>query len=122
MFDNYFQLGPWLGIILGGIIGCLVVGFIAMSRGAKFSDLAGHPGKQLWSVIFAIPIPFIFQIAGSMVPGIILVVIWLTAAPIIGLKTIFKPSMQLSMLQLIIGNGIYAIVALFVFLVVAFIV
>ncbi|MEX0344007.1 MAG: hypothetical protein AB3N20_03725 [Rhizobiaceae bacterium] len=117
MFENYFQLGPWLGIIFGGVIGCLVVGFIAMSQGAKFSDLAGHPGKQLWSVIFAIPIPFILQLVGSMVPGLIVALIWLTAAPIVGLKTVFKPAMKLGMPQLILGNGIYAVVTLIVFMI-----
>ena len=50
MFANYAQLGPWVGIIAGGMLGCLVVGLIAMSRGASFSALAGHPGKQLWSM------------------------------------------------------------------------
>ncbi len=118
MFANYLEIAPWLGIVLGGIAGCLVVGLIAMSRGARFSDLAGHPGKQLWSVIFAIPIPFILQLAGSMIPGLILALVWLTAAPIIGLKTVFKPAMRLKMSQLVIGNGIYAIVTLIVFMIV----
>ena len=118
MFANYFVFAPWLGIVLGGIAGCLFLGMIAMSKGARFSDLAGHPGKQLWSVIFAIPIPLILQLAGSMIPGIILSLIWLTAAPIVGLKTVFKSSRDLSLGQLVVGNGIYAIVTLMVFMIV----
>lgn len=118
MFANYAQLGPWVGIIAGGMLGCLVVGLIAMSRGASFSALAGHPGKQLWSVIFAIPIPFILQLAGSVIPGIVLAIIWLTAAPVIGVKTVFPPAMPITTGQLILGNLIYAVVALIVFMVV----
>ena len=46
MFDDYFQFAPRLGIVLGGITGRLAVGFVAMSRGASFSDLADHPANN----------------------------------------------------------------------------
>lgn len=46
MFDDYFQFAPRLGIVLGGITVCLAVGFVAMSRGASFSDLAGHTAEH----------------------------------------------------------------------------
>ena len=54
-----------------------------------------------------------------MIPGLILALIWLTAALVVGLKTVFKPAMRLDIARLIVGNGIYAAVALIVFMAVA---
>lgn len=65
------------------------------------------------------PVPFILQLSGSMIPGLILALIWLTAALVVGLKTFFKPAMRLDIARLIVGKGIYAAVALIVFMAVA---
>lgn len=65
------------------------------------------------------PVPFILQLSGSMIPGLILALIWLTAALVVGLKTVFKPAMRLDIARLIVGKGIYAAVALIVLMAVA---
>ena len=54
-----------------------------------------------------------------MIPGLTLALIWLTAALVVGLKTVFKPAIRPDIARLIVGNGIYAAVALIVFTAVA---
>ena len=118
MFANYLQIAPWAGIILGGLIGCFLVGLLAVQRGAPMSAVSTNPGKLLWSVIFAIPIPFLLQLAGSMIPGLILAFVWLTVAPSVGVMKVWPPSRPISTAQLFIGNGIWAILTLIVFMLV----
>lgn len=116
MFANYLELAPWLGIILGGVAGCTVLGLIAMTRGAAFSAVAGNPGKQLWSVIYSIPVPFLLHLGGTVGLGLLLAFIWLVVSPIVGLKTVFKPAVKLRMTQLVIAHVIFAAVVLIVFM------
>ena len=115
MFANYLQIAPWVGIILGGAIGCFLVGLIAVSRGAKLSAVSTNPGKLLWSVIFAIPIPFLLHLGGSMIPGLLLAFVWLTVAPSVGVWTVFPPKRPISNAQLVIGNGVWAVLTLIIF-------
>ena len=65
------------------------------------------------------PVPFVLQLSGSVTPGLTLALIWLTAALVVGLKTVFKPAIRPDIARLIVGNGIYAAVALIVFMAVA---
>ena len=62
------------------------------------------------------PVPFVLQLSGSMIPGLTLALIWLTAALVVGLKTVCKPAIRLNIARFIVGNGIYAAVALIVFM------
>ncbi len=116
MLSSYLQFAPWLGIVLGGVLGCTLLGLIAMSRGAGFADVAGNPGKQLWSVIFAIPVPFLLELGAGGWIGLLIAFVWLVASPIIGLKTVFKPEATPDMTQLVIAHVIFAIIVLTVFM------
>lgn len=113
MFADYLELSTWLGIVFGGVAGCLAVAFLTMARGAPFSAVGGNPGKQLWSVIYAIPVPFLLQL-GAVV-GLVLAFVWLVISPIVGLKTVFKPVVEVRMVDLLVGHAIYAVVVLAVY-------
>ncbi|MEZ5811171.1 MAG: hypothetical protein R3D45_07110 [Rhizobiaceae bacterium] len=113
MLAEYQELSTWLGIVFGGVAGCLAVAFLGMAKGAPFSAIGGNLGKQLWSVIYAIPVPLLLQ-AGAVI-GLVLAFAWLVVSPIIGLKTVFKPQVRLRMSNLLIGHAVYAIAVLAVY-------
>lgn len=119
MFAAYSQLSTWIAIIAGGVIGCFGIGYIAhITTKAPLSVLATNPGKQLWSVIYMIPVPFLIAVGGSPI-GFLLALIWLTVMPSIGVLTVFKPSRPLTNAQLFSGNGVFAVIALVAYGIVA---
>ena len=110
----YTQFDIWVGIILAGIVGCLATA-VALQLIAKvnWKVLAFHWGKQLWSIIFAIPLPYLLSI-GSMAVGALLSLIVLTLAPTLASKFYFGPK-NAKLSQMILFNGIYAIFAIATF-------
>ena len=86
----YTDLGVWLGIIFGGIAGCVATALFAnWLKGVPISRVVGNPRKHLWSIIFAIPVPFILSILGTS--GVFIAFLWLVLAPTIASKTYFGP-------------------------------
>jgi hypothetical protein len=86
----YLDMGVWLGIILGGIAGCFATALFAnWLKGVAFAAVAGNPRKHLWSIIFAIPVPFILASFGA--GGILFAFAWLVLAPTIASKVYFGP-------------------------------
>ncbi|GEM_PF-3221269 len=86
----YTDLGVWLGILLGGIAGCVATAFVAnILKGVPFTAVAGNPRKHLWSIIFAIPVPFLLASFGGA--GILVAFLWLVLVPTIASKAYFGP-------------------------------
>lgn len=86
----YSDLGVWVGIGLGGIVGCIATAFFAnWLKGVPVSAVAGNPAKHLWSIIFAIPVPLILSLSGPA--GIFVAFLWLVLAPTIASKVYFGP-------------------------------
>lgn len=86
----YADLGVWLGIVVGGVAGCLATALFARwLRDVPITRIAGNPAKHLWSIFFAIPIPLIlYAFAGA---GILAAFFWLMLAPTIASKVHFGP-------------------------------
>ncbi len=113
MFAAYTELSTWLAIVLGGVIGCLASWLLAYAIArVPFRMIGGHPGKQLWSVLFMIPVAFILALGGNLVFGLLLAFLWLTIAPSVGVRTVFPPAGKISNQQLFGGNAYFAVVAL----------
>lgn len=86
----YTNGAVWLGIILAGIAGCFATGFFAYHlRGVPVMAVAGNLKKHLWSIIFAIPIPFLLAWGG--VSGVFVAFLWLMLVPTIASKIYFGP-------------------------------
>lgn len=86
----YTDFGVWLGIILGGIAGCIATALFAnWLKGVPVGKVAGNPAKHLWSIIFAIPVPFLLAAFG--VSGVFVAFVWLILAPTIASKIYFGP-------------------------------
>ena len=111
----YDSLTVWLAIIAAGIIGCIATGVaVQMATGYPMKNVAAHPGKQLWSVIFAIPLPFLLGISSNLV-GLIIALFALALMPSIASKLYFGPK-EVPFSKLMIFNGIYALAAIGTFL------
>lgn len=112
----YTEVGIWLAIILAGIAGCVMTAIFANSlKGIPVGAIAGNWKKHLWSIIFAIPIPFLFQLGGAA--GVFVAFIWLVLAPTIASKVYFGPKQVPAMTLNGFHSG-YAIAALTVFVLV----
>jgi hypothetical protein len=117
MVALYTSIDVWLGIILGGLAGCLGLWVVlyALAR-VPFKALGGHPGKLLWSVLFMIPAPFLLGVFGNPQAWIISLA-WLAVAPTAATKFYFGP--KTAKWGKTIGfNAIYGVVALVVFMLV----
>ena len=86
----YTDFTVWTGIILGGIAGCIATALVAnWLKGVPVSAVAGNPLKHLWSIIFAVPVPFLFGLGGAL--GVAIAFAWLVLAPTIASKVYFGP-------------------------------
>ena len=117
MLTAYFDFSTWVAIVIAGVAGCLASWLLAYAVArAPFRLIGGHPGKQLWAVIFAIPIPLLISLGGPAL-GPIIGFAWLTIAPSVGVRTVFPPSHKITNAQLLVGNSVYAFAALAVYLI-----
>lgn len=113
----YLDVSVWVAIVLAGVLGCVATGVAAqMAAGIPMKAVAGDPGKQLWSVIFAVPLPFLLSI-GSATVGAIISYLVLMLAPTLASKFHFGPK-QVPFQRLAVFNSVYAVVAIVVFIVV----
>ncbi len=86
----YTDFAVWNGIILGGIAGCVATALVAnWLKAVPVSAVAGNPLKYLWSIIFAVPVPFLFGLGGAW--GVVIAFAWLVLAPTIASKAYFGP-------------------------------
>ena len=110
----YTSLAVWIGIIAGGVAGCLVLwAVLFQTLKVPFKALGGHPGKQLWSVLFMIPVPLILSLVVSPANWL-LALIWLAVAPSLGVKLYFGPK-NANWGQTLVANAIYGVAALVVY-------
>lgn len=108
----YTNLNVLVAIFLAGIAGCLMTAFFANSiKGVPVSAIAGNWKKHLWSIIFAIPIPFLL---GMSEYGVVIAFLWLILAPTIASKLYFGPKEVPAMVLNAFHCG-YAIAALLVY-------
>ena len=76
----YTSLAVWIGIIVGGVAGCLVLWAVLFQLAkVPFKALGGHPGKQLWSVLFMIPVPLILSLVASPANWLLALIIFLAS-------------------------------------------
>lgn len=86
----YAHMGIWVAIILAGIAGCFATALFAnWLKGVPVMAVAGNNKKHLWSIIFAIPVPFL--LAFNEKSGIFVAFLWLMLAPTIASKVYFGP-------------------------------
>lgn len=114
MLSMYSMPDVWLGIVAGGVLGCLGLWAVlyALAK-VPFSALGGKPGKQLWSVLFMIPVPLILALVAGAA-GWIVALVWLAVAPSAATKFYFGP--KTAKWGKTIGfNAIYAVIALVVY-------
>ncbi|MBL1405417.1 MAG: hypothetical protein COC00_005470 [Rhizobiales bacterium] len=108
----YTNSNVWVAIILAGIAGCVMTAFFANSiKGVPVMAIAGNWKKHLWSIIFAIPIPFLL---GLNQFGVLIAFLWLVLAPTIASKIYFGPKDLPAMVLNAFHCG-YAIAALLVY-------
>ncbi len=78
-----------IALLLAGIAGCLATAALAkVAGGVPWRTIAGNPYKHVWSVIYALPVPFL---VGWGWPGLVLAWLWLTVSPVVGVKAYFGP-------------------------------
>ena len=107
----YESLTVWLAIIAAGVIGCIATGIaVQIATGYPMKNVAAHPGKQLWSIIFAIPLPFLLGLSSNIV-GFFIAYLALALMPSIASKLYFGPK-EVPFSKLMIFNGIYALAAI----------
>ncbi|MCV0397952.1 MAG: hypothetical protein K5872_21555 [Rhizobiaceae bacterium] len=92
----YASLPTWLAIVAGGVAGCLGLWLVLfLIARVPFGALGGHPGKQLWSVLFMVPVPAILDVAGRagilFEPALAIALAWLALAPSTATKLYFDP-------------------------------
>jgi len=109
----YSQPGIWIAIILAGIAGCIMTAMFANSlKGVPVGKVAGNLMKHVWSIIFAIPIPFLLGLSPDW--GIVIAFLWLMLVPTIASKLYFGPKDVPAMVLNAFHCG-YAVAALTVF-------
>ena len=111
----YTDMSVWLGIILGGIAGCIATALFAnWLREIPIAAIAGNWKKHLWSIIFAIPVPFF--LAFNRASGVFVAFLWLMLAPTIASKIYFGPkqvpAMVLNAFDCGYGAAVLAVYAL----------
>ena len=116
----YTSIDTWLAIVLGGVAGCTGLWLVLYQLArVPFSALAGKAGKQLWSVLFMVPVPLIlFVVGGNLgLPAAVawlVAGVWLAVAPSAMTKFYFGP--KTAKWGKTIGfNAIYAVIALVVY-------
>lgn len=99
---------------IGGVAGCLGL-WLVLNRiaGLPFAKLGGHPGKQLWSVLFMMPVPFMLSL-GPLALTLPLSLAWLALAPTVATKYWFGPATA-KWGKTAGFNAIYGVIALAVY-------
>ncbi|MGB7285833.1 MAG: hypothetical protein WBC71_02775 [Salaquimonas sp.] len=86
----YTDFGVWMGIVLGGVAGCFATALFAnWLKGVPFAAVGLNIKKHIWSIIFAIPVPFL--LGWQPESGIFVAFLWLMLAPTIASKIYFGP-------------------------------
>ena len=102
-----------MALVLAGIAGCIVTAIFAnVLAGVPIAAVAGKPGKHLWSIIFAIPVPVIM--GWGLPSGILLAFLWLVFAPTAASKLYFGPK-QAPWVTLFAFHSGYALAVLAVY-------
>lgn len=115
----YSSLVVWIAIVVGGVAGCLGLwAVLSVLAKVPFKALGGNPGKQLWSVLFMIPVPAILMICASaglpFAIGVLVALAWLAVAPSAATILYFGP--KTAKWGKTIGfNAIYGVIALIVY-------
>ena len=105
---------PAIATVLAGIAGCFATNLFAWQiAGIPLWAIAKQPGKQLWSVIFAIPLYWLLAIPGAL--GVLVAFVWLITAPTVGSKFYFGPK-DAPWMRLFAFHSGYAIAAILVYL------
>jgi hypothetical protein len=103
----------WVAIVLAGIVGCIATAGVVQATGSgPFSAVAGNVYKYVWSVIFAIPMPFLLGFGGLI--GLVLAFIWLDLAPTVASKVYFGPK-EAPWQKLMTFHAGYGVAALIVY-------
>lgn len=109
-----FGLDTVIAIILAGVVGCVATAATANALdGIPFKAIAASPGKQLWSVLFVIPVPFLLPIGGTAI-GYLIAFLWLMLAPTLAAKFYFGPK-DAAWSKLLTYHAVFAVVALIVY-------
>lgn len=112
----YSEPGIWLAIVLAGIAGCIMTAMFANSlKDVPVGKVAGNFMKHIWSIIFAIPIPFLLGLGAQW--GIVIAFLWLMLIPTIASKIHFGPKEVPAMVLNAFHAG-YGVAALTVFVLV----
>lgn len=102
-----------LAIVAAGVAGCVATNLFAnWIGGVPLWAIARQPGKHLWSVIFAVPLPILTGLFGEA--GVFCAFAWLVAAPTIASKTHFGPK-DAPWTRLLAFHSGYALAAIAVF-------
>lgn len=104
---------PAIAIVLAGVAGCIATNLFAYwIAGIPLWAIAKQPGKHLWSVVFAIPLPWLIGLSGAT--GIFIAFVWLLAAPTVASKVYFGPK-DAPWMRLFAFHSGYAIAAILVY-------
>lgn len=110
----YLSLQLWLAMVIGGMAGCVGVwAVLAAMAKVPFRAVGGNPGKQLWSVLFMIPVPAILWFVPWPLSWAVALA-WLAVAPTVATKYYFGPR-TVKFGKTVAFNAIYGLVALVVF-------
>lgn len=113
MYDIYPDL---LIVVLAGLIGCVATGLaVQLVAGIPMNAVAANPGKLAWSIIFALPLPFLLGLQ-SVFTGLILAYLCLSLLPSVASKLHFGPK-DVPYSKLVMFNSVYAVTAIASFLV-----
>ena len=111
-------LGTALAVVVAGIAGCFATGLMLKAlTGRSPMVVAGNWRKHLWSIIFAIPLPFLLTLPGSRWLNLALAFVWLMLAPSVASKFHFGPK-DAPWQRLFMLHGAYGFVAILAFMVV----
>ena len=112
MMELYFEPFIWLGIVAGGIVGCLATALAAnVQADVPISAVAANWAKHVWSVLFVVPVPWIVL---ALPYGYPVAFIWLLLAPTIASKVHFGPK-DAPWTRLLVFHAAFAAVALLTF-------
>jgi hypothetical protein len=102
-----------LGVIVAGVAGCVVTSlFVHWIAGAPMWAVARQWPKHVWSIIFAIPLPWLLAVGGAA--GAFIAFVWLVAAPTVASKTYFGPK-EAPWMRLFAFHSGYALAAMFAY-------
>ena len=107
-----------VAVILAGIAGCAGTGLTFRAiTGRPASVVVGNWRKHLWSVVFAVPMPFLLTMAGNRELKLVITLIVLALLPSIASKFYFGPK-DAPWSRLLILHSAYALVAVTVYMII----